>query len=87
MDIGPSELIIILAIVLLLFGGSRLAGLGKSAGRALKEFKDETTSLSANPTKTSGPATPATTTAATTSPEPTAAEAPSRPAATPSDPA
>lgn len=42
MDIGPSELVIILIIVILLFGGSRLAGLGKSAGRALKEFKEET---------------------------------------------
>ncbi|SDT29103.1 Sec-independent protein translocase subunit TatA/TatB [Microlunatus soli] len=42
LDIGPSELLIILAVVLVLFGGSRLAGLGKSAGRAIKEFKDET---------------------------------------------
>ena len=42
LDIGPSELLIILAIVILLFGGSRLAGLGKSAGRALREFKEET---------------------------------------------
>ena len=43
--LGPSELLIILAIVLLLFGGSRLAGLGKSTGRALKEFKEETKGL------------------------------------------
>lgn len=49
MDIGPSELIIILVIVLLLFGGSRLAGLGKSAGRALKEFKQETQDLRPDP--------------------------------------
>ncbi len=38
---------IILAVVLLLFGGSRLAGLGKSTGRALKEFKEETKGLKA----------------------------------------
>lgn len=44
-NLGPTELIIILAIVLLLFGGSRLAGLGKSSGRALREFKEETKSL------------------------------------------
>ena len=43
--LGPTELIIILVIVLLLFGGSRLAGLGKSTGRALKEFKEETKGL------------------------------------------
>jgi sec-independent protein translocase protein TatA len=39
------ELLIILAVVLLLFGGSRLAGLGKSTGRAIKEFKEETKGL------------------------------------------
>jgi sec-independent protein translocase protein TatA len=43
--LGVPELLIILAVVLLLFGGSRLAGLGKSTGRALKEFKEETKSL------------------------------------------
>ena len=30
-----------LVVVLLLFGGSRLAGMGKGAGRAIREFKDE----------------------------------------------
>ncbi len=38
---GPQELLIILAIALLLFGGSRLAGLGKGVGRSIKEFKNE----------------------------------------------
>ncbi len=46
-NLGPTELIIILVILLLLFGGSRLAGLGKSSGRALKEFKEETKGLRA----------------------------------------
>jgi len=45
MGLGVPELLIILAVVLLLFGGSRLAGLGKSTGRALKEFKEETKGL------------------------------------------
>lgn len=40
-NIGPMELIIILAIALLLFGGSRLAGLGKGVGRSIREFKEE----------------------------------------------
>lgn len=44
--LGPTELIIILVIVLVLFGGARLAGLGKSTGRAIKEFKEETKGLS-----------------------------------------
>lgn len=45
LGLGVPELLIILAVVLLLFGGSRLAGLGKSSGRALKEFKEETRGL------------------------------------------
>ena len=44
-NLGPTELLIILAILLLLFGGARLAGLGKSTGRALREFKEETKNL------------------------------------------
>ena len=43
--LGVPELLIILAVVLLLFGGARLAGLGKSTGRALREFKEETKGL------------------------------------------
>ena len=43
--LGVPEMLIILAVVLLLFGGARLAGLGKSTGRALREFKEETKSL------------------------------------------
>jgi sec-independent protein translocase protein TatA len=36
------ELIIILAIVILLFGPSRLAGLGGAVGKAMRDFKDAT---------------------------------------------
>ncbi len=42
---GPTELLIILGIALLLFGGSRLAGLGKGVGRSIKEFKQEVRSV------------------------------------------
>ena len=45
LGLGVPELLIILAVVLLLFGGARLAGLGKSTGRAIKEFKEETKGL------------------------------------------
>ena len=38
---GGWEWIIILAVALLLFGGSRLAGLGKGVGRSIREFKEE----------------------------------------------
>ena len=43
--LGVWELLIILAVILLIFGGTRLAGLGKSSGRALREFKEETRGL------------------------------------------
>lgn len=36
------EWVILIVLALLIFGGSRLAGAGKNAGRALREFKDET---------------------------------------------
>jgi sec-independent protein translocase protein TatA len=48
LGLGIPELLIILAVVLLLFGGARLAGLGKSTGRAIKEFKEETRGIRAN---------------------------------------
>ncbi|UCF58418.1 MAG: twin-arginine translocase TatA/TatE family subunit [Candidatus Bathyarchaeota archaeon] len=37
--LGWPELIIILAILLLLFGGSRLKGLAKGLGESMREFK------------------------------------------------
>lgn len=36
---GGGELIIILLIVLVLFGGARLAGLGKGIGDFMREFR------------------------------------------------
>jgi sec-independent protein translocase protein TatA len=39
MSLGPTELIIILVIVLLLFGSTRLPKLARSLGEASKEFK------------------------------------------------
>ena len=39
MNLGPTELIIILVIVLVLFGSTRLPKLARSIGQASKEFK------------------------------------------------
>lgn len=39
MNFGPTELLIVLAIVLLLFGSTRLPKLARSLGQASKEFK------------------------------------------------
>lgn len=38
-SVGPFELIVILVVVLLLFGSTRLPKLAKSLGEASKEFK------------------------------------------------
>jgi sec-independent protein translocase protein TatA len=40
MNLGPTELIIILAIILLLFGARKLPGLARSLGKSSKEFKE-----------------------------------------------
>ena len=40
--------LILLIAAVLLFGGAKIAGLGKSAGRALREFKEETKDLTDN---------------------------------------
>ena len=39
-NIGPSELLILLAIVLIIFGPKRLPGLGRAIGKSIKEFKE-----------------------------------------------
>jgi sec-independent protein translocase protein TatA len=39
MNLGPTELIIILAIVLLLFGSRKLPDLARSLGKSQREFK------------------------------------------------
>lgn len=39
MGLGGSELLLIFAILLLLFGGTKLPGLAKSLGQSIREFK------------------------------------------------
>jgi len=40
MNLGTPELLIILVLVLLVFGGAKLPKLARSLGQAQKEFKD-----------------------------------------------
>ena len=39
MNLGPTELIIVLVIVMLIFGANRLPKLARSLGESAKEFK------------------------------------------------
>ena len=41
MHLGTQELILILLIVIVLFGGKKVAGLGKALGMSLREFRAE----------------------------------------------
>lgn len=44
-DIGAPELLIVLAVIVLLFGSSKLPDLARGTGRALRIFKAETAGL------------------------------------------
>jgi sec-independent protein translocase protein TatA len=58
-SLGGWEWVILALIALLLFGGSRLAGIGRNAGTAIREFKEETSTLrSAGPAEPAAPASP-----------------------------
>ena len=43
--LGPTELLIILAVLVLLFGATKLPELARGSGRALRIFKAETKGL------------------------------------------
>jgi sec-independent protein translocase protein TatA len=52
-DVGPAELLIVLAIVLVLFGSKKLPGLARAMGQAAHEFRrgvrDESDEADASP--------------------------------------
>lgn len=41
MRLGIWEIALILVLALVLFGGGKLAGVGKALGKSIREFKDE----------------------------------------------
>lgn len=53
---GGWEWAILVLIALLLIGGSRLAGIGRNAGKAVRAFKEETAGLKADGTTPPGAA-------------------------------
>lgn len=53
--LGPTELIIILVIVLLVFGVGKLPEVGSGLGKGIREFKDSLTGRSDEDDKPSEP--------------------------------
>lgn len=49
--LGPWQVVLIIAIVLLLFGGKKIPELMKGLGKGVKEFKDASKSEDAEPAK------------------------------------
>ena len=41
MRLGTTEIILIVVLALVLFGGSKLAGVGKALGKSIKDFQSE----------------------------------------------
>ena len=41
MRLGVTEILLILVLVLVIFGGGKLAGVGKALGQSIREFKKE----------------------------------------------
>lgn len=48
MRLGTTEIILIVVLALVLFGGGKLAGVGKALGKSIKDFKKEVKDDTAN---------------------------------------
>jgi len=47
-NLGPGEMLLILAIALVVLGPKKLPEAGRSLGRGFREFKDSVSNMSAN---------------------------------------
>ncbi len=48
MRLGTMEILLIVVLALVLFGGNKLAGVGKALGQSIKEFKREVKDVDAS---------------------------------------
>ena len=51
MRLGTTEIILIVVLALVLFGGGKLAGVGKALGQSIRDFKKEIKSEDKTETK------------------------------------
>ncbi|MDX6655727.1 MAG: sec-independent protein translocase protein TatA [Solirubrobacteraceae bacterium] len=47
-NVGPMELVLVLAVALIVLGPKKLPEVGRSLGKGMREFKDSLSGLSAN---------------------------------------
>jgi sec-independent protein translocase protein TatA len=59
LGLGPMELVIILVILVLLFGATRLADIGSGLGKGIKEFRKNVQDEDKEPEQPAAPAPPA----------------------------
>lgn len=74
MDIGAPELLVILVILLLIMGPGKLAGLGGSLGRSIREFRQAVQGEDAHPGRVPAQVTSETVVAPGRAPAPTIAD-------------
>lgn len=58
-NLGGWEWVILAVVALVLFGGAKVANLGKNAGKAIREFKEETQAIKSGDSETPAPQAPA----------------------------
>ena len=49
MRLGTMEILLIVVLALVLFGGNKLAGVGKALGQSIKEFKEDAPAAETQP--------------------------------------
>ena len=53
MRLGTTDIVLIIVLALVLFGGGKLAGVGKALGKSIKDFKQEVKEDDATPSASS----------------------------------
>ena len=51
MHLGITEILLLLFLALVLFGGNKLSGVGKALGRSIKDFKTELQGTDSKPSE------------------------------------
>lgn len=77
-NLGGWEWVILAVVALILFGGAKVANLGKNAGKAIREFKEETHAIKSGDAEPTPPTAEPTPPAADPAPPAASDEGPSK---------